>query len=75
MKAFVLVAALALAGCATPGGAPPSSLKPVCAALIGPIRYSSTNTASRRYAAALLAKDLKTRNAVGRRLGCPQYRR
>jgi len=74
LRPLILAAALALGGCAAMPAAPPSSLKPVCAALIGPIRYNTFDAKSRRHAGDLLARDLKARNAVGRRLGCPRYR-
>jgi hypothetical protein len=42
--------------------------------LVGPIHYNTFNKLSRRYAADLLAMDIHQRNAIGQRLGCPQYR-
>lgn len=65
--------ALMVAGCAS-GGLPPSSTAPICDALIGPIKYNTYNKSSRRYAAALLAMDLKKRNQVGQRLGCGAFK-
>lgn len=65
---------MGLGGCATLGHVPPTALAPICKALIGPIRYNSLNVQSKRFAAALLAMDLKQRNAVGRRLHCPLYK-
>lgn len=65
--------AVLLAGCET-DGVGPSSLKPVCAALIGPIKYNTFNKASQRYAAKVLAVDLSKRNQVGRRLGCQKFK-
>lgn len=67
-------AILALSGCA--GGVKPSldQIKPVCDALIGPIKYNSTVKTSQRYAGPQLAPDLKSRNQVGLWLGCPAYR-
>lgn len=75
MKAVVplMLAGLLLAGCDA-HDLPPSSIAPICEALIGPIKYTSTNKVSQRYVAALLAMDLKQRNQIGQRLGCPQYR-
>ena len=52
----------------------PAQTNTVCRALIGPISYNSTNKLSRRYAAILLAADLKQRNQVGVYLRCPQYK-
>jgi len=49
-------------------------IKPICAALIGPIKYNSTNKVSVRYAGHTLALDLKQRNQVGQYLHCPAYR-
>jgi hypothetical protein len=68
---LVMLASL-LAGCASLPG-PVSNVSPVCEALIGPIRYSSTNKSSTRYAGPQLAPDLKERNQVGQKLVCPQY--
>ena len=69
----LLCAALLLAAC-DPNALPPSAIAPVCSALVGPIKYNSTNKMSKRFAAALLAMDLKQRNQVGVNLGCPQYK-
>ena len=68
-----LLIALALGGCTTLQGQV-ESLAPVCDALIGPIKYNSTKAASPRHAGTELAKDLKQRNQVGERLGCPAYK-
>ena len=62
-----------LAGCASFPPPATASTSPVCEALIGPIRYSSTSKTSRRYAGPDLAPDLKERNQVGKGLHCPQY--
>jgi hypothetical protein len=70
----VAALALVLAGCATTGQLPPSTLAPICKALIGPIKYNSLSPESKRFAGALLAMDLKQRNQVGRNLGCPLYK-
>lgn len=66
-------AALLLAAC-DPNTLPPKTISPICHALIGPIPYNSTNKMSKRFAAALLAMDLKQRNQVGVNLGCPAYK-
>ncbi len=63
----------ALGGCME-GALPPATIAPICKALIGPIKYNSTVPGSKRFAAALLAMDLKERNQVGRNLGCPLYK-
>lgn len=70
----VAVLALVLAGCATTSQLPPSAIAPICKAMIGPIKYNSMSPASKRFAGALLALDLKQRNQVGRNLGCPLYK-
>lgn len=65
---------LLLTSCA---GSPKPSLnqiKPICTALVGPIRYNSTVTTSTRFAGKALVPDLKQRNQIGQRLGCPAYR-
>jgi len=65
--------ALALAGCVTTQGAV-TTPTPVCNALVGPIKYSSQNKKSLRYAGPKLAPDLAVRNRVGVNLRCPAYR-
>ncbi len=70
---IIAATALLLAGC-DPKALPPSSIAPICAALIGPIHYNSSSPMSKRYAAYLLALDIHQRNEVGVRLGCPQYK-
>lgn len=76
MKKFLILipVALVLAGCAGTVQLPPSTIAPICKALIGPIKYNSMTPASKRFAGALLAMDLKQRNQVGRNLGCPLYK-
>ena len=71
---MVLLASATLASCA--GGPKPSldQIKPVCDALIGPIKYNSTTQTSKRFAGSALVPDLKQRNQVGEWLGCPAYR-
>ncbi len=68
-----LIALLLLAACQT-DGVGPKALSPVCDALIGPIKYTSTNKASRRYAGPDLAPDLKKRNQVGQGLHCKAFK-
>ncbi len=72
MKYTILLTSLLLAGCVT-DGLSPTQLRPICAALVGPIKYNTFNKQSQRYAAQLLAMDLHQRNDIGRQLGCPQY--
>lgn len=73
-KEIVIFAALlGLTGCG-PEDLPPSAIPPVCRALVGPIKYNSTDPMSQRYAAYLLSLDLHQRNEIGRRLGCPQFK-
>lgn len=75
MKKFIpLISLILLTGC-DPEGLPPNSKAAICAAVVGPIVYNSTDRKSGRYAARLLVPDLKQRNQIGRRLGCPQYYR
>jgi hypothetical protein len=69
-----LTITLGLAGCGPGDELPPSTIAPICSALIGPIKYNTTNKMSKRFAAALLAMDLKQRNQVGRNIGCPLYK-
>ncbi len=72
---FILVlAVVALSGCATVPIGKTVTTTPVCAALIGPIKYNSQNLKSRRHAGPDLAPDLKRRNQVGQGLNCPEYR-
>jgi hypothetical protein len=70
-----LSAALLLGACDLKSRLPPSAIAPICKALVGPIKYTSTNKMSQRYAAYLLSLDLKQRNQIGVELGCPQYKR
>lgn len=75
--AIVPIALLvALGGCShePPGSSGIQSLKPVCTALIGPIRYNSADPNSQRHAGPDLAPDLEKRNRVGSRLNCPEYK-
>ena len=76
MKKFLILlpVAVLLGGCPGADQLPPSAIAPICKALVGPIKYNSTKIMSKRYAAALLAMDLKQRNQVGRNLGCPLYK-
>lgn len=76
MKKFLILlpVAVLLGGCPGADELPPSAISPICKALIGPIKYNSAVLGSKRFAAALLAMDLKQRNQVGRNLGCPLYK-
>ena len=71
--AAVLLLALALGGC-DPSSLSPATLQAICTALVGPIKYNTYNRASGRFSGPVLAPDLKQRNQIGRKLGCPQYR-
>jgi hypothetical protein len=71
---FALVLAAIVLGACDKDALPPATIAPICQALIGPIKYNSTVPGSKRFAAALLAMDLKERNQVGRNLGCPSYK-
>ncbi len=68
----ILMLAPLVGGC-DPGALPPATLAPICEALGDPLKYNSSNKMSQRYAAALLAMDLKQRNQVGRNLHCPKF--
>lgn len=72
--AQVIVLAGVLAGCVTGQAPSPSDTSSICKALIGPLKYNTHNKDSKRFAAAVLALDLKQRNQVGQALHCPQYR-
>lgn len=76
--AVILLLSTLLMGAAGPAGCTPNlspaGLHAVCTALVGPIRYNTYNKASGRYAGPILGLDLKQRNQIGQRLGCPQYR-
>src|SRR5665213_595092 len=69
-----LLAALTLGGC-DPSDLSPATRQSLCAALVGPIRYNTYHPKSGRYSGPVLALDLKQRNQIGQRLGCPLYRR
>jgi hypothetical protein len=71
---WLLPVLLMLQGCG-PEDLPSSAIPPVCRALVGPIKYNSTDATSQRYAAYLLSLDLHQRNEIGRRLGCPQFKK
>jgi hypothetical protein len=73
LKHAIVLVPFLLAGCVT-DGLSPTQLRPICAALVGPIKYNTFDAKSRRYAADLLAMDIHQRNAVGQQLGCPQYK-
>ena len=68
----IIFCAFALAAC-TPADLTTVQRNTICTALQNPIKYNTYNKASARYAAWLLAADLKTRNQVGQALRCPQY--
>jgi hypothetical protein len=74
----ILALSVLLMGAAGPAGCeatlPPASLQSICSALVGPIRYNTYTKTSERYAGPILGIDLKQRNQIGRRLGCPLYR-
>jgi hypothetical protein len=75
---FLLILATLLMGAAGPAGCDaqlaPGSLHAICNALVGPIRYNTYTKTSGRYAGPILGMDLKQRNQIGQRLGCPQYK-
>jgi hypothetical protein len=71
--AIVITALNLLAGCDV-ADLPPSSIAPICRALVGPIKYNTKNVMSQRYAAYLLSLDIHARNEIGRKLNCPKYK-
>jgi hypothetical protein len=73
LSGCVLIIGFVLSGCDLKD-LPPSSIAPICAALVGPIHYNSRNKMSQRYAAYLLTLDLHQRNEIGRKLNCPRYK-
>lgn len=71
----LLLILLLMSGCTTVGDKlATTSTTPVCAAVIGPIKYNTQKPTSPRFAGPKLAPDLKQRNQVGEKLHCPQYR-
>lgn len=73
-KILFIISALTLLSACGVEDIPPSAIPPICRALVGPIKYNSTDVMSQRYAAYLLALDLHQRNEIGRKLGCPQFK-
>jgi hypothetical protein len=73
IRIIKLLPLLLLSACASAGKLTPTSISPVCEALVGPIVYNSTKRTSTRFAGPALVPDLKQRNQVGENLGCPQY--
>lgn len=73
---FVILCTCAvLLGACDPSDLSPATLDAICTAVVGPIKYNTYNKASGRYSGPVLALDLKERNQIGQRLGCPLYRR
>lgn len=68
-----MLLALVLGGC-DPQDLSPATLQSICAAVVGPIRYNTYNPKSGRFSGPVLALDLKQRNQIGQRLGCPLYK-
>jgi hypothetical protein len=62
-----------VSGCATFQPRPPQ-ISLICKALVGPLKYNTYDPKSKRFAAALLALDLKKRNQIGQALHCPLFR-
>lgn len=65
--------ALLLAGC-DETSLTPADRGSVCTALKGPIYYNTYDSKSGRYSGPVLALDLKSRNQIGQRLGCPAFK-
>jgi hypothetical protein len=63
----LMASAVGLAACDEPDAA---TLKTICTALIGPIRYNAENKASLYFAGQKLVFTLKQRNQVWDGLGC-----
>ena len=77
-KIGILALSVLLMGAADPGGCAivlgPGGLQSICDALVGPIKYNTYNKNSPRHAGPVLGMDLKQRNQIGQRLGCPLYK-
>lgn len=71
---FAMIILLAFLGGCMEATKRAAGIEPVCSALIGPIKYNSTNGKSRRHAGPDLAVDLHKRNQVGTNLRCPTFR-
>jgi len=71
---LLLLGSMWLAGCDA-SDLPPAAIAPICKALVGPIKYNTTDVMSQRYAAYLLSLDLHERNQIGLKLGCPQFKK
>lgn len=72
--AILLVLTLSLpllTACDPAEGLDEATIKTICKALIGPIRYNSSKPQSFRYAGKTLVLDLKQRNQVWTGLHCP----
>lgn len=72
-KYLIIIASVVLMGAADPGGCvmpDAASIKTICTALVGPIRYNSTKPVSLRYAGKVLVPDLKQRNQIWDGLHC-----
>jgi len=75
MRKFTILASLCalsvlLVGCDPAGNLDDATLKTICKALIGPIRYNAENKASLYFAGQKLVFTLKQRNQVWDGLGC-----
>ena len=55
--------ALLLGGCANQNLSP-TTIAPICTALIGPIKYTSVTRTSQRFAGPVLVGDLRQHNSV-----------
>jgi hypothetical protein len=69
----IIALGLMLGGC-DPVMLGPAGLQSICDALVGPIKYNTYNPKSPRHAGLVLGMDLKQRNQIGQRLGCPLYK-
>jgi len=73
MKAVVILGFLSLVAC-QPQDLTKAQTRAICHAMVGPIRYNTYDKASQRYAAQLLALDLKQRNQIYTALRCGKQR-
>ena len=76
MKRIALLLALTLtlpllAACDPADNLDQATIKTICKALVGSIRYNSTSNKHFRYAGKVLVLDLKQRNQVWDGLHCP----
>jgi hypothetical protein len=74
MKWLSILGFVSLAAACTPQDLTPAQTRSICHAMVGPIRYNTYDKTSQRYAAQLLALDLKQRNQIYVALKCLRRR-